>query len=550
MNFNNIISNFIRGDEGGKTGNIVQIGDNYYIFDVYLWNGETKTGITFGSIKDFKIVDDLRYFYSYGYIVVNNTNDVLETFNGIDGGEKIIPYNFRGDGKDYLQVEIMPQMNPNDNCMSTLSESERKEFCLKYTFSIYKIEEEMREDRGVKFKKLYFWDVDYQLLNEIDSHFSTSEVPVNGSDGILEGINSLFQSNNNVSNLSNQKSKVNNTDDFKRYTGDCLKYLLKKTLNKTGFKASSTEWDKGGALIEHHTNGKYKSIDDVQYLIEYHVSEPSYEYVPCILKKHRYTDEYTFLPITSYLQNASYKSGGILGSISRKLGGKEMTEDMYLGKLDTANGSGLGNKFNFGSLTSPNSFNAINYNIIEHYSFIKPDADMMQQDVSTHFVHSYDPHGGFTCSIGSNNINSSKKSIFNDNVKNLPTFTTSQKFDTIPVNQLRENNQNVKHVFETGLGTGQNFQKLNFGRNKALMASVFKNTAIYFRIRGLTKRKSGTFFNLNRSDNQLPSEHDKMVLGTYFTTMVIHEFSQGMYYNHIYATKPASSEEHKFAQMI
>ena len=82
------------------------------------------------------------------------------------------------------------------------------------------------------------------------------------------------------------------------------------------------------------------------------------------------------------------------------------------------------------------------------------------------------------------------------------------------------------------------------------MASVFKNAAIYFRIKGLTRRKTGTFFNVNRTDNQSPNEHDKMILGSYFTTMVIHEFNRGAYFNHIYGTKSSSSEKQNFAKML
>jgi len=528
MSFNKIFSNLFRGSEGGSSGNVVQIEDNNYIFDVYLWNGETKTGITFAAIDELKIVDDLRYFYSYGYILFSNNNDILETFNG-DG--KIKPYNFRGDGRDYLQIEIMPQIKDNDVFVQEVSEKEKKEFCLKYTFSIYKIEEEMREDRGVKFKKLYFWDCDYQLLNEIDSHFSTSEVTFG---------------NNSIANLKN-------TNDTKRYTGDSLKYLLDKCLNKiskSGFKASK-EWDKGGALLEYHTNAGYKAIDDIQYLLEYHVSDKSNNYVPCILKKERYTDEYSLIPITTYLKNSTYKSGGLLGNIASKIGGKNMTEDFLLGKMDTPNSGGLaGNLFNFGPTESPNSFNAINYNIIENYSFIKPDTDMVQKDISTHFVHSYDPNGFFTCSIKSNNLKNSIKSIYSESIKSLPNTSDSVGYDILPTNQLREENKNVQHVYSCGLGIGQNFQKLNFGRNKALMASIFKNTAIYFRARGLTRRKSGTFFNVKRRDSQLTNAHDNTMLGTYFTTMVIHEFKKGMYFNHIYATKPSTSEKQNFAKML
>ena len=269
-----------------------------------------------------------------------------------------------------------------------------------------------------------------------------------------------------------------------------------------------------------------------------------------LLKKTRYSEEYTLIPISVYLQNSVMKGGGLGGGLAGLLGSsRSLTEDMILGKIDTS-GNGMGNMSNSGSGNSQNAFNAINYNIIENYSFSKADADIVQKDISTHFVHSYDPNGFFTCSIKSNNFKNSTTSIFNDNVKNSSDSPNSQMHDILPKNQLREDNNNVQHVYTTGLGTGQDFQKLNFGRNKALMASVFKNSAIYFRIKGLTRRKSGTFFNVKRGDNQLTNEHDKNLLGKYFTTMVIHEFKRGSYYNHIYGTKSSSSEKQTFAGML
>lgn len=555
MNFKSILSNFTRGDEGGKSGNVVQIGDNNYIFDVYLDNGESKMGLTYASIEELQIVDDLRYFFSYGYIVFNDSQDVIESFNGVDGNSKVKPYTFRGDGRDFLFIEIMPQMKENDTCVNSVSERDREEFCLKYTFSIYKIDEELTEDRGVKYKRLYFWDSDYQYLNEIDSHFSSSEVSLKGTN---QTETTPEQGTSTLSNKNTNEKKVKNTDSFQRYTGDIIKSLLDKCLNKIakiGFVASS-EWDKGGSLLEYHTNAGYKAIDDLEYLMEYHVSDKSNDYVPCILKKTRYTDKYTFIPITTYLQNTIFKgSGGGLGSIASGLagllgsgGGRSLSEDFILGKMDSS-GSGLGSLLNFGSKNSQNSFNAVNYNIIENYSYAKADADIIQNDISTHFVHSYDPNGFFTCSIKSNNFKNSTNSIFKDNVKNLSDTPNSQMYDILPKNKLREENKNVQHVYTSGLGTGQQFQKLNSGRNRALMASIFKNTAIYFRIKGLTRRKSGTFFNVNRNDNQLSNEHDKNLLGKYFTTMVIHEFKKGMYYNHIYGTKSSSSEKQNFAEM-
>lgn len=499
-------NNLLSFAEGGRSGNVVQIEDNNYIFNVFLWNGTAKTGITFSSVNELKIVDDLRYFYSYGYMSFNDTNDVLETYNGPNGDGSVTPYSFRGDGRDYLQVEIMPQLKPNDVFIQSPSEEEKRDFCLKYTFSIYKIEEQKILNSVTKSKKIYFWDVDYQLLNEITANFSSSEIPMPSNTNKGGGSISQFSKNN-----SSTTQKAKNTDDVKRYSGDLIKNLLNKSLNKittSGFKASK-DWDKGGALIEYHTNGKYKAIDDLQYLLQYHVSDAAYDYVPCILKKIRYTDEYSLIPITAYtLNNAT-------------------SEEFTIGKMDPGNNGSVGNIKKFQAAQSPYSFNATNYNIIENYSFIKPDADMIQKDVSTHFVHSYDPNGFFTCSIKSNNFGNSKKGIFQNN---NGAGTTS--------NALRENNNNAQHVYSAGLGIGQSFQKLNFGRNKGLLASVFKNTAIYFKIRGLTRRRSGTYFSVDRNDTQTPTDNDIDLLGKYFTTLVIHEFVGGKYFNHIYGTKP------------
>ena len=552
MKIKDMLSNFLGSSDGQTTGRVIKIGDNNYFFDAFLYNGETRTGITFSSIEELNIVDDLRYFFCYGYMVFNDSNDVIETFSGVDGKNKTTPYTFRGDGRDYLQIEIMPQLKPDDETVSSVSEKDKEEFCIKHIFSIYKIQEELTEQRGLKYKKLYFWDVDYQFLNEIDSRFSTSEVSLKTEKEATPSIES-----NTLSNASSSNKKVKNTDDFKRYTGESIKYLLEKCFNQIttiGFKASK-EWDIGGTTVEYHTQSGNKAIDDLQYLLQYHVSDKAYNHVPCILKKIRYTEEYSLIPITIYLQNSVMKnSSGGLGSIASGFAGllgtsRSLTEDFIIGNVDGSDG-GVGTRLNFGSSNSQNSFNAINYNIIENYSFSKADADIVQKDISTHFVHSYDPNGFFTCSIKSNNVKTSRASIFNDNVKNLSDSPNTQMHDILPKNQLREDNNNVQHVYSAGLGTGQDFQKLNFGRNKSLMASIFKNSAIYFRIKGLTRRKSGTFFNVNRGDNQLTNDHDKNLLGKYFTTMVIHEFKKGSYYNHIYGTKSSSSEKQTFAEMI
>ena len=118
-----------------SSGDIVKIGDNNYRFSVYIMNGDgAMTGIKFAAIADLKIVDDLKLFCTEGYIVFENNDDILESAQFLGRGdtgetqEAFIPYSFRGDGRDYLVVNICPQVEqtgnyeesiPNDNrCIS------------------------------------------------------------------------------------------------------------------------------------------------------------------------------------------------------------------------------------------------------------------------------------------------------------------------------------------------------------------------------------------------------------------------------------------------
>lgn len=537
MNVRSELVNFLGPNSSTGGSRTVQIQDNNYQFDLSLWNGEATAGITYGSIEDFQIVDDLRYFYSYGYIVFSDNHNVFEAFEGVDG-QQITPYTFRGDGRDFLNVEIMPQMG-DEGDLITFSEQDKEEFCLKYTFSVYKIEDEIREDRGVKFKKLYFWDRDHQFLTEINSNLSTAEVELQNAGGTGEAQPMAA----GAAEGGNMPTNTSNTSDFRRYTGDIIKYLLDKSLNQiagVGFEASE-EWDKGSTLLEYGTNGIYKSIDDLQYVMNYHLTDESMGNVPCILRKERYTNKYSYKPITEYLSNSFYQNGA--GKFS-STGGRYMTEDFYIGKIDTGDSGGIGGSKNSSAQgNSSNAFNAINYNTIDNYSVLKPDADQVQKNVTTHLIYSYDPQGFFTCKIKQNNFQSMLDSIFNWNVKKV-----GGKHDIIPKNELREARKNLVHKYASGIG--EDMQKLNFGRNQALMASVFKNNSLYFRARGLTRRRAGTHFTLNRRDNATHDSYDNQLLGNYFTTMVVHDFKKGMYYNHIYGIKSSTNEQHPYANMV
>lgn len=506
--FNNLFSSPLDKD------NIEQIGDNVFIFNLSLDNGKSKVKLKFSAIEELNIVDDLRYFYVYGTFTINYNNDILEAFESLGAGDgnnssSSQAYQFRGDGRDILEIDIMPQIKEQDCLEVYASEGEREAFNIKHKCAIYKYED-LTAGQGSKSRKFYFWDVDYQYLSEINLNYSTGQKFKNTKKFFTYGTGE-----------SVEVAKSNN--DNEEYTGLIIQDIMQEALVEVaGTTFEQDMWDEGSTKYFYSSPAQSSALKDIEYVLGVHSSNSSNNFCPCILKKQRYTDRYDLKPINLY-----YKPVGILGGL---LGGttNSFVEDFYIGKIDPSS-EGVG----CAGAGAEGDINLSDYNVLDDYTFTRVDAKDLQSFMTNHVVYAYDPRGFFVADVKENNLDSAKgvydASFVSEGVRNLPD------------NNIREKYGNVKHsFFPNSLDINQ---RKNKGINDGLLNMFFKNTSISFRTRGLTLRKTGLFFNIKRRDSNISNTYDNTVLGKYLITYIRHEFKAGSYSNLVHGVKPFDRED-------
>jgi len=502
--------------------NIVQIQDNNYYFKATLFNGDgDSVNIKFSSIEELKIVDDLKNIAHYGHILFENKLDVIESFeflsNHNDGSKSrsFKPFVFRGDGRDFLSIDIYPQIKKDDIINQETSFAMQKNFGLSFIFSVYDYEDILTQNRETKFKKLYFWDYSYQILSERDSYFSTGKLSPGNSD--------------------TQRSV---------YTGDAIRNLLTSVFRddiNTKIQFDDTRWDTGIEKIFYSSPTSFKALDDLNYLVDLHTSNKNNDFSPCILRKER-TGKWTLFPIVNYFKSAYYKGGNVLSD----LGGGYFIENLVLGRLNT------GDDRNDSPIRRPSvglgTTNFPDYSIIEDFHLSNMSATDLQKELASHYVHNYDTKNKiFSVDSNRNNINDMLKVYNKFYVSTMKGRTGKSPSSNLPLNALRSEQRNIKNVYSPQ--TNENI-RLNKGRNKMLMASLFLNTTISFKIRGSTRRQSGRFLSIDRSDSILDNKFDNKMCGIYMILSTEHLFIKGSYFNTLRCSKTYTAESQNLLQSI
>lgn len=520
---------------------VTQIQNNNYIFQIVLTNGNSLSLIKHSAIIDLTIIDDLRYFFKYGHLIFNDSMGALQKYEGINEtgsstiNSKAEPYVYRGDGRDFLLIEIVPQLQEDDLC-GRMSTSAKEKYGIKGKFSIYDIEDIKYEDNtNLNYKKYKFYDSDYQYLCESIAQFSTSDYSkTQKSPSSPQSVSSKVDKNISASNY-----------DRSVYTGEAIEKLLKKVITeKYGepFK-KDIEWDKGNSIINYNSFGNKKAIDDLEYLLSYHVSTDQNFNLPCILHKTKYTNKYYLKPLNKFFEEANLKTANFGFS---NIGGPGLIEDFFLGKLDT-DSKGLNFSLNKSPYVSTNSSSINEYNLINDYTFQKARTKDIQKFMTSYAVHSSDPRGYNKVDLKQNNLENLQKTYNKTMVDTLPGRNGKKPYSIVPINQAKQDYQNVQHIYVPN--SLDDKQRLNFGKNKGLVQMIFKNTSIGFEVRGLTTREAGKFITINRRDSSITPTYDNSLLGMYLVTYVRHEFKDGSYQNYIIGTKPYTFDKSKYVDM-
>lgn len=490
-------------------GSTVQIQDNYYTFNVTLINSDgNTTGIRHNAIVDLCFMEDLRFFYNYGYMVMDNKLDVLESAEsistGFDGAQQkaFVPFTFRNDGRDLLAINIVPQVTYENADVGDTHNRVKTPFALNGLFSIYDTEDILSEDKNKKMHKLYFRDFSYQLLKEKDSYYSTGR--------IKKGVS---------------------TTDRSIETGLVIRSILQQALASDTKVPStfSSSWDTGSEKIFYSSPPNNKAIDDINYLLSYHVSDAANSYCPSILRHDR-NGVWSLTPIKKIQDGAYYKGTPQLGD----LGGPGNIETFVIVRPSIGEAPVLNGPQRDPSLSIfSNSF--LDYSYAENFQSSGMTAEDIQSGMVTTAVHNYDfSKGLFSIDMKDNSLEAINKTSGDLFVKNQKGVTGKSPASNLNTNLLRTENKNIRH--EYSISPNQN-TRLGAGRNQAILLQFFNNGTITFRTRGKTDRTVGKFINVKRNDNANDSAFDNALMGSYCIVKIEHSFVNNQYVNDIIAVK-------------
>ena len=531
-----------------------RINNNDYIFKVTLISvagtQSQAQDIKPSAIKSIFISDTLNNFYQQGYIVIDNSHDIIERdtpetnphtnpgyYNNIGnttnnsnagkGGDTTSDINagfvFRGEARDILRIEIMPQLDGTmTNNMG--SEEGQKYFRMLYDFAIYNSEEVTGDSPDQKYKKLYFWDLYYQLLAEKNVNFSTAR------------IGSLSALKNNADNKDRAvPTGIAIREFLKAAFPDDEGYPISFAVTIPGIENTSSlpqeeidqkniDWDIGGTNIFFSSPANYKGLDSLNYLLSRHVSNKTSNFDQCFLQLERYPREFTLKSLKQFFDRAYIPETDSGGSI--------YLETLKVGGFTDQDGKGLTERY-FTPTDAP-YFQRIG--TIKGFTFDNMAGVISQQRLVSNLVHSYDyENKQFNIDAYRNSIEQVMKVYQQNYVDKMNSSSQEPAFPNFAPGQLRYLNKNINNVFSV---TEQDAdQRLSTGRNEFLYASIFTNNLISFRLPGSTHRQAGCFIGIDRDGSIPASKFDNKLLGIYLIVESKHLFSGNEYVNDLHCIK-------------
>jgi hypothetical protein len=507
-----------------NTDNIYRLGDNTeYYYDLILYNAnEEFVRLKTQGVKELIINDNLLDFYHKGTLIFRNDIDAIEKIttepNGTSqnsfgnnfapskGGQNtLLPFAFRGDCRDYLIVDICPKLN--DQINYNYGEQLNKLWRLKFVFAIYDIEDITGQTIDEKYKKLHFWDYSYQIMTEKNLDFSTAT-------------------------FTKAEDKVN-LDDSERTmkTGAALKEIINATFpSREGFTIKFGEFDEGSTDIFYSSPIASKALSDYQYIDSFHVSSPSNNYDFSLLRKERFTNEWTYKSLKNYFDNAYEKK------VTNNLdgGGPLHLEKFLVGSYSDSNSTNYTNVSRT-PVSSKNNAYLPDYSQIQKYRFFPTAGNDVQNFITTNQVHAYDStEKEFIIDVQENDF-TRILDIFETNYVRVFKGNATGPFSTLTKNEYRRNNRNYNTDYNVSTSRDQ---RLSAGRNEVLKKALFLNNTINFTAPGLTMRQAGRFISIDRDSSQPSNKFDDKFLGTYFVVEVNHVFRGNIYETEMTCVKP------------
>lgn len=528
--------------------NTISIDNRDWFFCVAIDNGKNRTLLTKSTIEALVIEDDLFEWYTKGYITITNDESSLER---TVGPEKLLElvgmdpgYKIRGDGRDIISINITPKLSTLNSFIAKLAGLDKRPdediFKLSNDYVIYDSKTEYVEGEK-QLKTFYFWDLRYQLLLERNVHYSTG----------------LVKSKSEKS-FEKEIRRVNN-EDRSIDSGEAIKEFIKHSLEDQDPEFEDDLWDKGGTKIFYSSPAQYKGINDLDWLMDSHISDSSADNDVCILKYDTYIKKWTLMPISKYFEEAlDGKDAGDYQFDRFLISDHDGPQNFIMKALSLIPPDPRAPKMTIGDINSKikdpkmplpkvgqirrkNMTNAETAELEKSNWKFEDLAGVDNQTLlTTYAVHSYNmgTHE-FNIDVYDNEIQKvyekfSEKYIeknFMGKKKPVPSFaiTPGKKSRKVMNNLFTLSDEDKARAIK--------------GRNQLYKNLIFLNNTCSVTCKGETHRRSGRFFSIDRNTAYFNNDFDNKILGQYFIVNVQHRLIGERYETEMLGVKPYRFED-------
>ena len=478
-----------------------QFNNQEYEISIRLQNTETDLAIPVGAVRDLIITDDIYAPFTTAVLIIDSTGNNLDNYivDDVDELRQRLAsryYTFNMDARDVFRISFKPVGDMFSHDV----------WGFNYTYSIYDEEEVLEGESQLKSKIFYLREIREQYLLENKGQWSTSDV-------VLENHKNKI----NLSQVSNGARQA--------YTGDAIKHLI--TNSSLDYVPFAEDWDKGATKVFHTSNPQSSSYDDVEYILDRHVSSQDDDF--CILGTERNGDMF-LRPMSSFYKKAWREEIDGLG-------------DYIIDAFSTHSGE-VSNESSTTRVVPSKvyGFSAEESNALEglvNFTYLNIANEDSLLDLVTTFVHSYNSGAKqFSIDCLNNHIIEIK-----DKMQDL--YANKMKGKSVeallPVNTAKVLNEVANHTFSTG-GTKQ--ERLHAGVNRVLKKAFTFTPGISFDVKGASSRRTGRFIIMNCNYINQESPFAKVFIGEWFTTKVVHYFSiqKQQYINTVTCVKPHTNK--------
>jgi len=518
----------------------VSIDNRDWFFTVAITNGKQRILLTKSSIQNLVIEEDLFTWYQKGYITVRNKSHHLERSTMPD---KLLGklglsdvYKIRGDGRDLIYINISPKLDYFQSIIAKISGMDTKPdpdiYNLSNDYAIYETKTSFTEEEGEEYLTLYFWDLRYQLLTERNCHYSTGLVKSKEDKEMAKEIRML------------------NNKDRSIKSGKAIRAFIEEHLEDQKPKFDDENWDDGGTEIFYSSPAQYKGANDLDWLMNMHVSSDSADNDFSILKYDTYIDKWTLIPISKYFEKATKKDAageyqldkfhiswhvGKPNIFMSLLGAKKKTPSL---KLEDFNSKVKSKK---SLLPIANKVGRKNINTGESteletdsWNFSDLAGIDNQNLLTTYAVHSYNmgTHE-FNIDVYKNELQTVVEKFQKDFIEK--NFLGDPPTTSLAVTPNKKTRHVMNNMYELS-----NDEKIRQGKGRNVIYKnlIFLNNACSLTIKGETHRRCGRFFSLDRKERYFSNDYDEKILGQYFVVNVKHIFDGESYTNEVLGVKP------------